>query len=95
MNDVGVLFRQTMYESDAILDLSSATELEMRFKKPDGTVLTKTATLSDDGTDGRLQYASIAGDLDQLGEWKVQPRVAFGSNQWYGTVDKFRVYENL
>lgn len=42
------------------------------FREPDGTVLTKTASLINAGTDGRMKYVGVAGNADQDGEWFVE-----------------------
>ena len=95
LNDIGTVFRQTVYDCSTVLDVSGASDIELIFRKPNKTLLTVVAALTTDGTDGQIQYTSASGDLDQLGEWQIQPRVQFASNQWFGNVNKFRVYKNL
>lgn len=74
-NDVGTAFRWTVYEG-APVDLAGATTKQVKFTRPDATQLTKTLVFSTkssdkgDGTDGRVEYVSVAGDLNQKGTYK-------------------------
>ncbi|RLA38665.1 MAG: hypothetical protein DRR06_20380 [Gammaproteobacteria bacterium] len=96
LNDVGTVFEVTLVESDVVVDISTATTLTIKFKKSDGaTVMTKTASFSTDGTDGRLQYTSVADDLDQTGPWKLQAYVIMPSWTGHSSIGEFEVFRNL
>jgi hypothetical protein len=97
VGDIGTTFEITMYDGDAIVNLSGANTLQMFFLKPDGsTTLTKTATLVTDGTDGKLKYVTVANDLDTAGTWKIQARIQFdASNDWKSDISKFKVFPNI
>lgn len=98
IGDVGTLFRGTFKDAGTVVDISSATAAASRqfyFQKPSGEVLTKTGTFTNDGTDGQLQYISIAGDIDEAGTWQWQGYIALGSGHWYSDVKKFDVHDNL
>ncbi len=45
LNDIGTVFELTMMDGDAVVDISSATNMEIKFQKPGppGTTGTKTA----------------------------------------------------
>lgn len=93
-NDEGVVIRLTITkESDnTALDISSATTRQILIEKPSGgTALTKTATLTGDGTDGQMEYATISGDLDEAGRYEVQGRVVIGSQDFITTKQTFIV----
>lgn len=94
-NDIGTIFRATFYEGSTVVDISAATTKQLIFKKPDGTLLTKAGSFYTDGTDGILQYTSIADDLTPTGIWKLQGYVVIGTNQHKSDIYKFRVYNNL
>lgn len=95
-NDIGTVFEVTVKDGTDIVDLSSATELELLFLKPNGTKLTKTASLVSDGTDGKMQYTTVSGDLNASGTWKLQGHVVFGSTgEWHSDTIVFEVYDNL
>lgn len=95
IGDIGTDFRITLYECDEIVDISSMINGYIYLQKPDGTLLTKPASLFTDGTDGIIHYESIAGDLDQKGTWKIQGKVWLPSGEWGSDIEKFKVYENL
>lgn len=97
VGDIGTAFILTIKDQDDnIQNVANASSLQIIFLKPDGaTKLTKTATLHTDGTDGKVQYVTVAGDLDQSGTWKVQSRVVIGGADWMSSVSKFKVASNL
>lgn len=77
IGDVGVIFRLTVKEDGVVVDIATATVTkEIKFVSPNGTVKTKDATFTTDGTDGKLEYPSIAADLDECGQWRMQAHVA-------------------
>lgn len=96
VSDVGTAFTITVKdEDDAVVDISSASTLQIIFKKPDGSTLVKTATLSGDGTDGKMEYTTVSGDLDDDGTWEIQGFVDLGSTSFYTNISTFKVYRNL
>lgn len=57
-------------------DISSATVKQINFKKGGGSILgPKTATFTTDGTDGLMYYDTVSGDLDEPGNWQVEPHI--------------------
>ena len=96
VGDVGTIFRLTITKDDmTAVDVSLASVKTFYFKKPDGTKLTKTAEFSTDGTDGKLVYTAIAGDIDKAGTWQVQAYVEIGTAKYYSTKQTFSVHSNL
>lgn len=97
--DVGTTFLLTITEADGTtaVDVSTATKLQMIFLQPDGVSMTKTAELNTTGTDGKIKYVAVAGDIDVVGTWQVQGYVEFGSgtSKYYSSVTEFMVYDNL
>jgi len=94
-NDVGTEFVCTFKDNDVILPIDTATTRELIFKKPDGSILTKTPTLLTDGADGIAVYKSIVDDLDVVGRWSLQGRLVFATGTWHTTIAEFVVYDNL
>lgn len=92
--DIGTVFIVTVNNASAVLDISLASDMDILFQKPSGNI-TRTASFTTDGTDGKMQYATIADDLDVAGSWKIQGRVTLPSGTWSTTVSTFRVYDNL
>lgn len=96
VNDIGTVFKVTVKdENDEIVDVSAATTRELLFRKPDGTILTKTALLVNTGTDGQIKYTTEDGDLDQHGSWSLQAYIDLGSSELHSDIHKFKVYKNI
>lgn len=81
--DIGTVIRCTVKEAGSALDLSGATTKQIKIQKPDGTILTKTAAFTTDGTDGQIQYTTISGDADLIGRYEIQV-VITGLSGWSG-----------
>lgn len=79
----------------AARDISSFTTTELIFKQPDGAVVTKAATFQTDGTDGKLTYETVAGDLALAGSWRVQAHLANVSYDEFTEVSLFHLSKNL
>ena len=96
-NDIGTVFRITIKDRDTleILNISSASTKQIIFLKPDGNKLTKNASFYTDGTDGKIQYTGISGDLDTVGIWKIQSYLILSNNQYSSDVSTFKVKENV
>lgn len=75
--------------SGAIIDfdISAKTTLELCLRKPDSTVVTKTAIFTPvpcgigDGTDGKASYITILGDLDQAGVWHFSGHIVLSDGK--------------
>jgi hypothetical protein len=70
-------------------DLSTATNLRIYIRKPDGTELEKTASVTDTT---KLTCTTTHGDLDQPGFYRAQ--VGFTKGGWTGrgSTFKFAIY---
>ena len=95
LDDIGTVFRVTMYDGSDLLDISAATDMKIIFQKADASVVEKTAVHYTDGTDGKMQYVSASGDLNIAGNWKIQAFVQLPSGQWKSNIEKFKVYKNI
>lgn len=95
IGDVGTLYIATIKDGSSIVDISSATDLKLVFKRPDGSVQEKTGSLFTDGTDGKVYYRAQSGFHDQVGDWEVQGQATIG--EWSGRSDvhEFTVHEIL
>lgn len=92
---IGALIIVTVEEDGEIVNLASVTTKNFVLKKPNGVTVTKTALFFTDGTDGKLKYTTIAGDLDKAGEWKIQADLVFPSGYDGPTkVETFQVLPN-
>lgn len=96
VGDVGVTLRATLVDpNDVVINLSTTTSKTIVLRKPNGSLLTKTAGFTTDGTDGQIEYVTIAGDLDGSGEWRIQGHVAFVTGDFHSDVEIFTVLGNL
>lgn len=95
--DIGTIFRLTIVDCDSVaIDISTATVKDIVFKKPDGTSVTKAGVFYTNGTDGIIDYTTIADDLNMIGEnWKIQAVVTLSTGRWSSDVGTFTVYGNL
>lgn len=94
-NDIGTIFRGTIQDGSSVVDISGATTIQMLFNPPGGATRTKTATLTGDGTDGKMQYTTVDGDLNVLGVWQWQGQVVLPAGTWRTDVKTFVVHSNL
>lgn len=96
VDTIGLDFIITILENcEDIIDISTATSIDIYLTKPDGTLISKTGTLVTDGTDGKVKYTTVSGDLDQVGTWKIQAIINISSNVYPSSIYTFKVYANL
>ena len=93
--DIGTKLLVTVTDDGSIVDISSASTLDIFIKKPDGTILSRSGTLETDGTDGKMYYITVLGDLDVAGKYKLQGRVVIASGSFYTSTATFTVHCNL
>lgn len=89
VNDIGTVFEVTVTdENDVARDVSAVTAMHIDFRKPTGTVVTVVASLTTDGTDGKIQYKVPSGSplLDEVGRWEIQGYVTWDANNIFHTV---------
>ena len=73
-------------------NISSATELIIRVKKPDGTLDNWTG--SQEGLT-KIKYTIESGDWDQAGVYYIQAYVKFSSWSGLGETTNFRIYNSF
>lgn len=94
--DVGAQIIATLTDTTGVAqDISQAIGEQIIFEKPDGSLLTVTASFVTDGSDGVVRYIFGEGDLDQSGTWRYQALITFASGEIYSDVAKFKVLPNL
>lgn len=95
VDDWGTPFSMTIYKSNnTVLDISSASPISIIFTMPDGTHFEREATLVTDGTDGKMKYLTVDGDLSASGGWTYQGRVTFINGEWSTDLIAFTVDGN-
>ena len=95
VGNIGTRFSLTIEESGSGVDVSSASSISVIFRKPDDEVIVRTGSLLSDGTDGKIYYDTIAGDLDEAGHYKVQAKIALPAGTFYTDIHDFKTHCNL
>lgn len=95
-SDIGTIFLITVKDGTTAVDISGAATKQILFRKPDNsTLVTQTASFTTDGTDGKMQYTSVSGDLDTGGTWRIQVYLVIGGNEFRSDISTFEVHGNL
>lgn len=98
-NEIGTRFYVTINHctDTGYLNVLDANLRQFIFKKPSDTVVTKTASILNDGSaeSGVVYYDFLAGDLDEAGVWKMQAKVSNVSGTYYTDIYNFKVHPNL
>ncbi len=81
----GVRMIATIDENDVPLNVAPYPTRRLYFQKPNGTVLTQTASLLTDGSDGKIFYETPAGFFDTAGTWYLRGRVEIDAAHSYPT----------
>ena len=77
VDDFGWVGKLTLKQDGSAIPIDSYTTKQFVFRDPDGTALTaKTADFDSDGTDGKLKYTVLTGEINKAGNWKVAARIA-------------------
>jgi len=95
VGDIGTAFEVTLEDCDGIVDLTGVSTIEYRFKDPSGTTTLKSGSVLTDGTDGKVVYNTVDGDLPTPGGWELQVRVVLPTGTWHSNKEKFKVYPNI
>ena len=98
-NDIGTRFLLTVKDGADYVSISGASALQVDFRKPSDTVINRSGLRLDDGSSisGVMYYDALAGDLDEIGKYKLQGKVFLGggSGTFYTDIHTFQVYCNL
>jgi len=95
---IGSKIRLTIKDtSNAVVNVSTATVKQIRYRKPDGTEDAFTANFETDGSDGMINYVTATvNDLDQVGEWEMQGYIELSGGAKIPTsIGQFFVRDNL
>jgi hypothetical protein len=97
VDDYGTIFRFTIYNRGRVVDFSNpeATTKDFIFTDPDGVSTTKAGTFYTDGSDGIVQYVTISGLINKVGDWQVQVHIESTDGSWKTDIHDFTVYSNL
>lgn len=99
--DIGTIFRATLSDDAGVVDLSTTTSKAIILFDPAGNSTSHPAVFLDggagDGTDGIMEYTTVAGDLDLGGQWVWEAQIAFGggTQRWASDNNSFQIFEPL
>lgn len=96
-NAIGIVFQVTIQDCDtnAAVRLENAITKQVHFKKPDGSTIIRNCDFVTDGADGKIEYITIAGDLNLTGIWRVQYFVDLPTISTGTSMESFEVEPNL
>ena len=93
-NDIGTVITVTLTNNGAVLDLTTATEIQLILMGPGNKRLTYDAHVVTAAT-GVVSYTTQDNDLVPAGAWRLQALVTFPSGTWASTIAAFTVESNL
>ena len=97
VDDDGIIIRVTVKENDKVtpVDLSTATSILIYLYRPDGALISGSATFTTDGSDGKIEYITQTNDLSVQGMYKIQARYMIGGHSKKTNTSNFLVEPNL
>ena len=95
IENIRTKLRITIHDENGVRDVSDASSIEFIFTKSDGTKVEKNAEFVTDGSDGKVEYGFVSGDLNTRGQWRYQLRETQNSNVFYTDIGTFKVFPNL
>lgn len=96
LGDIGTIFEYVVKnQAGAVENLSAADEVTLIWQKPSKVRVSLTPTKPNGGADGLIRYTTLAGDLDEAGDWRVQVYVSVDGGEWHTDIGTFRVHNNL
>lgn len=76
-NDFGTVIEFTLTDANGdAVNISDMTTKSLKLKSPSGVVTTKTMSFVTGGTDGKLQYTTLTGEINAAGDWQLQVLLA-------------------
>jgi hypothetical protein len=94
--DWGTVLELTCKDGSAVVPLTDATWIKLRLTDPDDVNVVKDMVISNPpGTDGKVKYTFVDGEIDLEDTWQYQVKVLFPGGFWQSDILEFTVYENL
>lgn len=96
VGNISTRFSITIQEGGSGINISGATTKDVIFRKPDDEVIVRSGVLLNDGTDGKMYYDTVSGDLDEAGHYKLQAKIIIPtSGTFYTDMYDFQTHCNL
>ena len=96
-DDVGTRFLMTVKDGSDLVNISGATSLRVDIRKPSDTLINRLASRFDDGSSisGVMYYDTVVGDIDEVGNYKLQGVVTLPSGTYHTDIHTFKAHCNL
>ena len=96
-NDIGTRFLMTVKDDSDLVNISGALSLRVDIRKPSDTIINRSALRFNDGSalSGVMYYDTVSGDLDEIGNYKLQGLVTLPSGTYHTDIHTFKVHCNL
>jgi len=91
----GTVIELRFLEGNKVVPLQTATLKQIVLLSPDGTKSTKTAVFTTDGSDGKIEYKIIAGDINLEGMWHAEGYVETPEGGYPSSSFKFEAENRL
>ena len=97
VGNIGLIIRLSIKDQDGdVVDVSSASSTkDIRIRKPDDTLLTKGASFTNSGTDGKIQVTLASGDLSLIGDYFYEGHVVITAGTFTTDPLRFEVVESV
>jgi hypothetical protein len=96
VGDIGTPLRFTIKENNVPVDLSTDCQWKiLHLEKKDKTVVDFPMYFVTDGVDGKVEYVTQEGDIDQKGKWKAQIFIGMTSGSWHTSIATLEVEDNI
>lgn len=79
--DIGTILEATVKEDDASVNLVGSTSVKFSAHPPGGTVKSFIAAFTSDGSDGKVRYTTLDGDINVPGTWRIQVLITFSASK--------------
>lgn len=86
VGDIGTIIRMTIMDGTNIVDISSGSNFEIKLLHKDKSVSVHPASLTTDGTDGKMEIVTDAATLDE--KYKMKAQGYFELPTWKGHTSK-------
>lgn len=96
-NDIGTRFLMTVKDGSDLVNISGALSLRVDIRKPSDTIINRSALRLNDGSaiSGVMYYDTVSGDLNEIGNYKLQGLVTLPSGTYHTDIHTFKVHCNL
>lgn len=95
VGDTGVDFEVCVLNNCEILNIAGAAIIVLEFQGPSDLCFQRSASISTDGSDGKLKYITASDDFTVAGQWITQAIITTATQTFRTNVMPFQVYGNL